>query len=132
MKLNLHVVGAMCESLAEDEPRIGKFSNGSSAPQPGLIRMAAKPENFTNAGFFFGTCRTPRDSSGPQVGPLGAEPRHGKAQVIAPGATPSIRGTGRMVKSGDRLIAASPSCIAGVNPLSARHGVGGGLQVNSQ
>lgn len=51
--LVLHVVGATCDFLAlVSKPRFGKFSNDTVVTRANS-RRAAKPENFTKAGFFF-------------------------------------------------------------------------------
>lgn len=72
--LELHVVGATCDSSAlGSEPRFGKFSTGPALPKASLDRMAAKPENFTKAGFFFGACRTPHDSKRQCLGLRGSK-----------------------------------------------------------
>lgn len=62
----LHVVGATCDlSGMVSKPRFGKFSNDTVATMPSS-RRAAKPENFTKAGFFFGACRTPHVRTEPE------------------------------------------------------------------
>lgn len=66
--LNRHVVGATCECDDKgSQPRFGKFSNDPTAPLSSSVRMAAKPENFAKAGFFF-SCRTPHVSKGQCLG----------------------------------------------------------------
>ena len=62
-----HVVGATCDvALVQVEPRFGQFSNDLIACTQSY-RMAAKPENFAKAGFFF-SCRTPHVSKGQCLG----------------------------------------------------------------
>lgn len=71
--LNRHVVGATCDSSrAQIEPRFGKFSNDLIELCPSQDRMAAKPENFAKAGFFF-SCRTPHVSKGQCLGLRGTK-----------------------------------------------------------
>lgn len=70
--LNRHVVGATCDvALVQIEPRFGKFSNDLIACTQSY-RMAAKPENFAKAGFFF-SCRTPHVSKGQCLGLRGTK-----------------------------------------------------------
>lgn len=66
--LNRHVVGATCDLFGEGS---SNPVSGSSPTRRLLIpqsnRMAAKPENFAKAGFFF-SCRTPHVSKGQCLG----------------------------------------------------------------
>lgn len=54
MKIGMHVVGATCDLSGLRNPVSGSFPTIQLPASPTDNRMAAKPENFTQAGFFFG------------------------------------------------------------------------------
>lgn len=54
MKIGMHVVGATCDYQGHDRTPFREILHRSYRSWPECDRMAAKPENFTQAGFFFG------------------------------------------------------------------------------
>lgn len=64
----LHVVGATCDYFGLDrQTPFRETLQRSRCSRPSCDRMAAKPESFAKAGFFF-SCRTPHVSKGQCLG----------------------------------------------------------------